>query len=193
MPIDAALNFTFKNQTYFYQENGWGTGKSSQTWKCGLKFKKLSFGTKRLKMGKWWNQNLCIFEARVRGSIKGCVRFWFWPSNLWTRPNFQQKCSKSAKSNPIFHLKGRGDTVLLLTNLDSPMAEFCFPTSLFSPISAIFRGKKGVKVGVKEHTLDISRFCKNFNFSKIFQTLFLSTWILPVVKISAKSVDIWAC
>ena len=39
---------------------------------------------------------------------------------------FVQKCLKSAKSNPTFHLKGRGDRGLTLTCLDSPMTEF-FP------------------------------------------------------------------
>ena len=37
---------------------------------------------------------------------------------------FAQKCSKSAKSNPSFHLKERKDRGLTLTDLDSPMAEF---------------------------------------------------------------------
>ena len=36
---------------------------------------------------------------------------------------FAQKCTKSAKSNPIFHLKGRKDKALVLTYLDPPMAE----------------------------------------------------------------------
>ena len=37
---------------------------------------------------------------------------------------FTKKRSKSAKSNLIFHLKGRRATGLGLTDLDSPMAEF---------------------------------------------------------------------
>ena len=37
---------------------------------------------------------------------------------------FTKKCSKSAKSNPFFHLKGRRATVLGLTDLDNVMAEF---------------------------------------------------------------------
>ena len=49
---------------------------------------------------------------------------------------FTKKCSKS---DPIFHLKGRA-TGLELTDLDSPMAEFLSPMSLFSPILAIFSG-----------------------------------------------------
>ena len=59
---------------------------------------------------------------------------------------FTKKCSKSEKSNPIFHLKGRA-TGLELTDLDSPMAECLSPMSLFSPILAIFSGYIGLKVG----------------------------------------------
>ena len=88
---------------------------------------------------------------------------------------FAQKCSKSAKSNLIFHRKGRGDMALLLTYLDSPMAEFNLPIFLFFSISAIFRGKNGIKVGPNIKTLGVSRFCKNLNFFKILETLFLST------------------
>ena len=41
-------------------------------------------------------------------------------------PFFTKKRSKSAKSNPIFHLKGRRATGLGLTDSDSAMAEFSF-------------------------------------------------------------------
>ena len=42
---------------------------------------------------------------------------------------FVQKYPKNTKSNPIFHLMGRGDRDLILIFLDSPMAEFF--TSVF--------------------------------------------------------------
>ena len=45
---------------------------------------------------------------------------------------FTKKRSKSAKSNPIFHLKGRRATGLGLTDLDSPMAEFLSTIFYFS-------------------------------------------------------------
>ena len=63
----------------------------------------------------------------------------FDPLTLYHALFFTKKCSKSEKSNPIFHLKGRA-TGLELTDLDSPMAEFLSPMSLFSPILAIFSG-----------------------------------------------------
>lgn len=53
---------------------------------------------------------------------------------------FTKNRSKSAKSNTIFHLKGRAATELGLTDLGSPMAESFFYMDLFSVISAIFRG-----------------------------------------------------
>ena len=53
-----------------------------------------------------------------------------------------------AKSNPIFPGKGRSDETFFLTCLDSPMAEV-FPHFLYFSISAIFRGKRAVKVGAK--------------------------------------------
>ena len=46
-------------------------------------------------------------------------------------------------------------------------------------------------VGQKVQTSDISRFYRNFNFSKILQTVFFSSWLLPNVKIAAKSSRIW--
>ena len=61
-----------------------------------------------------------------------------------------------------------------LTYLDSPMAEFNLAVFLFSSISAIFRGKKGVKVGLNVKILAMCRFFKNLNFSKILEMLFVS-------------------
>ena len=67
-----------------------------------------------------------------------------------------KKCSKSAKRSPIFHWKGRRDTALPLTYSDSPTAEFNLSVFLFFSILAIFRGKKGVKVGPNVKTLGVS-------------------------------------
>ena len=58
-----------------------------------------------------------------------------------------------AKSNSIFPGKGRGDKALILTYLDSPMAEVFPHYCLFFSILAIFRGRRGVKVGPKVVTL----------------------------------------
>ena len=87
---------------------------------------------------------------------------------------FPKKRSKSAKSNPIFHWKGTRDMALILRFLDSPMAEFNVFVALFFSISAIFSGKKGVKVGPNVKTLGMSVFCKNLNFPKILKTPFVS-------------------
>ena len=81
--------------------------------------------------------------------------------------------------------------VLPFAYLDSPMAEFLFKKYLLFLISAIFRGEKGVKVRPNLETLGISHFCKNLNFSKILQTLFVYPGIIPLVKISTKSGNIW--
>ena len=51
-----------------------------------------------------------------------------------------------AKSNLVFPGKGRGDKALIVTCLDSPMAVDSPYYLFFFSISAIFRGKRGVKV-----------------------------------------------
>ena len=38
-------------------------GKAAKLENVGKNFKKTSFGTERLKMGKWRDQTLCIFET----------------------------------------------------------------------------------------------------------------------------------
>ena len=52
-----------------------------------------------------------------------------------------------AKRNRVFPGKGRGDRALILTYLDSPMAEGFLLYCLSFSISAIFREKQVVKVG----------------------------------------------
>ena len=54
------------------------------------------------------------------------------------------------------------------TYLDSPMAEFLSKKYLLLSISAIFKGKKGVKVRSNLQTLGISRFWENLNFFQNF-------------------------
>ena len=58
-----------------------------------------------------------------------------------------------AKSNRVFSEKGRRDRALILTYLDSPMAEVFPDYCLYFSISGIFRGKRVVKVGPKLRTL----------------------------------------
>ena len=78
-----------------------------------------------------------------------------------------------AKSNRIFPGKGRGDKSLILSYLDSSMAEVYPHCCLFFSILAIFRGETGVKVGSKVPTLGSSLFHKNLNSSKNFQSFCL--------------------
>ena len=148
VPIDSELNYGSGNQTYFYHRFGRGTQKSNQTWKCGLKFKKKNdFWYQKAQGGKVVKPNpLDIWHPRDCG-INICLR------------------SKSLKSNPIFHLKGRGDMVFPFTYLDSPMANF-FWSFLVSLILAIFVGKKGGQSCTK-HANFRYLLSLNLNFSKI--------------------------
>ena len=101
-----------------------------------------------------------------------------------TTPLFSPKTAQKVQKvyNTIFHLKGRGDTVLPMTHLDSTMDEFSSYSFLFSPILATFRGKMKVKVGPNLQTLGIFRFCKHSNVLKILKTMFVFPWIVPLVK-----------
>ena len=82
-------------------------------------------------------------------------------------PNF-------ANSNRVFPGKGRGDRALILTYLDSPIVEV-FPPCCLS----------------KVQTLGPFLFNENSNPSNIFQTMFLFTTVLPLVRISALFDHIW--
>ena len=62
---------------------------------------------------------------------------------------------------------------------------------MISTISAIFTGKREVKVGPKVLTLDPSLFNKNLIPSKNFQTMFLFPSVLPIVIILATLDHIW--
>ena len=54
-----------------------------------------------------------------------------------------QKCSRSAKSNPIFYFKGRRDRDLVLTYLYSPMDEIFCSKHLISPNFGHLQGETG--------------------------------------------------
>ena len=90
-----------------------------------------------------------------------------------------------AKSNRILLGKGRGDKDFILTYLDSSMAEVFSRHCLFFSILAVFRRKRGVKVGPKVLTVGLPLFHKYSNPSKNFQTVFLFARVLPLVKNSA--------
>ena len=89
-----------------------------------------------------------------------------------------------AKSN-IFPGKRRWDKHFILTYFDSSMAEFFPLCCLFFSILANFRRKRGVNVGPKVLTLGSSLFHKSSNPSNIFQTVFLFTGRLSLLRISA--------
>ena len=99
---------------------------------------------------------------------------------MWPYP-FSWKNSSNI-ANHVFPGKGRGDRALILTYLDSPMAEVLPHYCLSFSISAIFRGKRMVKVGRKVQTLGPSLVHKNLNPSNFFQTMFLFPRVLPLVK-----------
>ena len=65
------------------------------------------------------------------------------------------------------------------------MADFFPHYYLFFTILAIFRRKRGVKVGPKVLTLGPPRFHKYSNPSKISQTVFLFARVLPLVRMLA--------
>ena len=92
-----------------------------------------------------------------------------------------------AKSNCFFPGKGREDRALILTYLDSPIAEVFPHYSLSFSILAIFRGKRVVKV----QTFGPSLFHKNSDPSIFFQTMFLFVRVLVLVRISTILDYIW--
>ena len=152
MPIDLEFNSALGNQTYFYQKCGSCTQKSNETWnlKIRVKTKKKHLWLKGYRWKVVGPKSLYIQDLRIHGSSTGQSRFSFWSFNFWPRSNFyQKKRSKSAKSSPIFHLKGRRDTSWQF--LDSPMWDFFPPKLLFLfliwPSSS--GGKRGPKVGQK--------------------------------------------
>ena len=103
-----------------------------------------------------------------------------------TSPRFSpKKSSESAKSNSIFHLKRRRDT-----------SWFCnfwiaqWLTFFFKKVFLWFWQSSGRKMGSKLDQIWTS-LCKAVSFSKILKALFLLPWILPAIKMLAKSGNIW--
>ena len=122
----AELNSALRNERYFYPKIGCGTQKSSQTWKSGSKLKRKR--SLSVIAAKLTSAGTKLFSLEHSQELWDCNRLGqiliptLWPL---TTPLFLPKNAKNrAKSNPNFHLKGRGDTALILRFLDSPMAEF---------------------------------------------------------------------
>ena len=112
MPIDLEFNSALGNQTYFYQKCGSCTQKSNETWNLKIRVKtKKNICDWKATDGKWWDQNLCIFKTSgFMALAQARVDFHSDPLTFDLAQIFTKKRSKSAKSNPIFHLKGRRDT-----------------------------------------------------------------------------------
>ena len=132
------------------------------------------------KAGKCWNQNVFLQIYKILSDFD---------SNplIWDPTLFPGKNSLNiAKSNRVFPENGRGDRALVLTYLDSPMAEV-FPHYYLSfSISAIFRVKRVVTVGPKMQTLGPSVFHENSNPSDFFQIMFWFARVLTLVRISTR-------
>ena len=96
-----------------------------------------------------------------------------------------------AKSVRVFPGNWKEDRALILTYLDSSMAEVFPHYSLSFSISAILRGKQIIKVGTKVKTLGLSAFHQNSNPSNLFQTMILLARVLPLVRIPAILRHIW--
>ena len=99
-----------------------------------------------------------------------------------------KKSPNSTKSNRIFSGKWRA---MILTYLDSLMADIFPLYCQYISITAIFRGKRWTKAGSKVKILCPSLFHKNSNPLKNFQTMFLFTRVLPLVIVSTKLDHIW--
>ena len=111
------------------------------------------------KTVKCWNQIGKIYKILSNFDSNPLI----WDPTLFPRKNNPN----IAKSNRIFPGKGREDRPLILTYLDSPMAEV-FPYNCLSfSISAIFRRKRVLKVGPKVQTFGLS-FHENSNPSSLF-------------------------
>ena len=104
---------------------------------------------------------------------------------------FLPKTVQTVQKVTVFSRKERGDRALILTYLDNPIAELFPHYSQNFLISAIFRGKREVKIGPKVQTLGPSLFHKKPNPSKTFQSIFLFARALSLVGISVKLDHTW--
>ena len=156
MPIDSALNSASGFLTHFFFKNvGMIPRKAAKLENPVKFFLKWTLWYIASKPGKCWNQNLL---TNLQNFVK-----------LWKKSN---NSLNIAKSNCTFPGKGRGDRDLILTYLDSPMAED-FPHYCLSFLNlAIFRGKRVVKVGLKVQILGPSLFHENSNPSIFFKQCF---------------------
>ena len=132
----------------------------------------MSFVIHSCKTGKCWNQRvLTNFDSDPL----------ICDPTLFPGKN----CPNIAKNNRVFLGKGKEDRALILTLLNSPMAEVFLHYSLSFSISAIFKGKRVIKVGPKVKTLGSSLFHENSNPSNFFKRMLLFARVLFLVRILA--------
>ena len=156
-----------------------------ETWKSGLKQKKNICDWKATD-GKWWDQNRCIFKTSgFMALAQARVDFHSDPLTFDLAQIFTKKRSKSAKSNPIFHLKGRRDTSWLYNFWIAQWVKFFLGNYFVLNLAIFFRLKKGSKLDQKCKFWVSPVSVKKLSFSKNFNVLFLFPWILPVLKILA--------
>ena len=113
MLIDLEFNSALGNQTYFYQNVGvvLRKAKKLETWKSGLKQNKKNICDWKAADGKWWDKNLCTFKTLgFMALVQARADFHSDHLTFDLAQIFTKNRSKSAKSNPIFHLKRRRDT-----------------------------------------------------------------------------------
>ena len=113
MPIDLEFNSALGIKLIFIKNVGvvLRKAKKLETWKSGLKQNKKNICDWKSTDGKWWVENLCTFKTLGFMALSQ-ARVGFHSDHLTfdLAQIFTKKRSKSAKSNPIFHLKGRRDT-----------------------------------------------------------------------------------
>ena len=103
--------------------------------------KKTTFVIYSRRTGKRWDQHF-LTEICPGNVLVGWAELHFDsdPLTLDHARFFTKKSQNRAKSNPIFHLKGRGDTAWIFQFLDSPMAKLSLYRYLFFLISTSFMG-----------------------------------------------------
>ena len=166
--------------------------KAAKLEKVGWNKKNSTFAIYSRKTGKSWDQTFCT--GTCPGIVlvkKGIWNFHSGPLTCNHAYIFPRKAQKVQKV--ILFFIGRGEEIRPCRwHIWIPWwLNLIWLLTYFFRFLVIFRGKNGVNVRPNVQTLGVSRFCKNLNFSKILETLFVSPWILPLVKIWQKSCDIW--
>ena len=125
--------------------------KKLETWESGLKQNKKNICDWKATDGKWWDQNLCTFKALgFMALAKARVDFHSDHLTFDLAQIFTKKRSKRAKSNPIFHLKGRRDTSWLYNFWIAQWENFSSKyVIIFLNLVIFFRGKKWPKLDRK--------------------------------------------